>query len=379
MSPAGRVSFVLAVLCLLPATAKAVGEVRIGLWVGARSVRIGPGPCRVVEGRDQGRVLDLRASLVAAPGSLGIKFNGKHQGQKLVVAPVGEADGVRAEGRLYRGRLELRRTRRGLTVVNIVSVEDYVRGILVREMSARWPLEALKAQAVASRTYVLKNRGRHGRDGFDLCATDHCQVYGGRSDESPSTDQAVAATRDEVVVDGKQRLVNAVFHACCGGSTEAAQNVWREGPSPAIRPIRCRWCRESPHFHWVAKIKSADLSRGLRDEGADVGEVKNLSIVSRSASGRVHRIRVYGTKGYREISGHTFRLSANPRTVRSTLWTGLSRDGNNWRVHGAGWGHGVGLCQWGAENLARQGMSHRSILRYYYQGAKLLRRKDVSP
>jgi stage II sporulation protein D len=237
---------------------------------------------------------------------------------------------------------------------------------LLLETSDKWPAEALKAQAVISRTYALRNRGRHGRGGYDLCSTPHCQAYGGVSAERKTTDAAVKATRGEVMVDRKGRLISTVFHSTCGGSTESAENVWEKGGQPYLQAVRCQWCKISPHYRWNARVPTALVDERLAKEGYKIGSVRAIGILNHTPSGRVYRVRLYGEKGTRDLNANTFRNIVNPRMIRSTFWSGISKRDGAWQVHGRGWGHGVGLCQWGMKSLADNSMTYGQILRLYY-------------
>ncbi len=285
-------------------------------------------------------------------------------------------DPVVVNKRPYRGKVELARAGRAVRIVNVLGVETYLRGVLHMETNEAWPTEALKAQAVISRTYALLNRGRHGSRGYDLCATPHCQAYGGAAAERPATDAVLRRTRGEVLVDRKKRLVSTVYHSCCGGSTESAENVWRHAGQPHLRATRCGWCRGSPHYFWKARVPTERVTQRLNAAGYDLGEVRAIGVLSRTATGRVHRFRVYGQKGTRDIPANEFRNIVDPRRVRSTLIAGISKLDGAWQFHGRGWGHGVGLCQWGMKELADQSMAYGQILRMYYRGVEVRDWKD---
>lgn len=276
----------------------------------------------------------------------------------------------------FRGAIELERQGSGIRVVNRLSVEDYVRGVLQMETSDKWPAQALQAQAVISRTYALRNRGRHGRSGYDFCATPHCQTYGGAAAERKTTDAAVARTTGEVLVDKKKRLISAVYHSCCGGSTESAENVWEHGGQPYLKATHCPWCKGSPRFDWVAKVPTDLVDERMRTAKPGIGGVRALGILSHTPSGRVYKLRVYGERGTVDLLANTFRNIIDPGLIRSTNWSGISKLNGHWQIHGQGWGHGVGLCQWGMKTLADKSMSYGQILRLYYHGVEVLDWKE---
>jgi stage II sporulation protein D len=276
-------------------------------------------------------------------------------------------------GRRYRGELKVVPAGKGrVTVVNVLPMEDYVRGVVASEMSHGWPLEALKSQAVVARSYAVANKGRYASDGFDLCATPACQVYGGISAERPATDKAVASTRGQVLM-YKGEPISAVFHSCCGGETDDAKDVWRSKGVPYLKGVRGRWCRRgSPHHQWKAEISEETLAAAMRSAGHDVGSrIRSIRIVSRTGAGRAYEVRVTGDERGATLQANAFRLIVGSRLLKSTWWSGVSSDGGKWRFHGQGWGHGVGLCQWCAKMTADQGYKYKEILTYFYRHAKV--------
>ncbi len=345
-------------------------RVRIGLFTRAASVPLGPGRYLVQSDGGSHRLSWAQKAAVTA-GAGGIQIGSRAFGRRTILEPLDPEESVVINGRPYRGRVEVLWGGAGrLTVVNVLDVDDYVQGILVHEANPDWPAEALKAQAVISRTYALRNRGRHGQDGYDLCAEPHCQVYGGRSSERDVTNRIVRETRGEAVL-YQDEPITAVFHSCCGGHTEDADSVWQGGGQPYLKAVRCRWCRDAPRFFWKADVKPEDVSRRLKAAGHDVGEVRSLRILSRSRSGRAYEVRVSGSRGTVELRGNPFRNILDGRAVRSTFWTAASQSRAAWRFVGKGWGHGVGLCQWGAKGMADRGKSHKDILRFYYRNVSV--------
>jgi stage II sporulation protein D len=354
------------------AAAKRDVEVRIGLSTGAGSAVLGPGKFRVRD-VDTGGVKTVAwdAPVTARPEGRGIRLGGALWGRKLAVEPADDDSRLRLDGRFYRGRIYLLRRDASarLTLLNELGLEDYVRGILLHEANPDWPAEALKVQAVVCRTYAFKSRGRHAADGFDLCPQTHCQVYGGSSSERDSTDRAVRETRGRVVT-FRGEPISAVFHSCCGGSTDESSNIWEGSPLPYLKAVRCRWCRGSPRFEWTARLSASDVASRLRAQGRDVGRVRGFKVLSRSRSGRAYRVRVIGDRGRADLRANVFRTWMDGGLMRSTLWTAVSTGRDAWSFKGRGWGHGVGLCQWGAKAMADKGHSYAKILSFYYVGTK---------
>jgi stage II sporulation protein D len=344
--------------------------IRIGLKDQESSVTVGPGDVHV-SGESPRQSRRYKTKTTIRPSAKGFLIEKKQWGPTLVISPTSKAAVVTINNRAYRGQIELSRNGKGIRVVNRLSIEDYVRGVLQMETSDKWPEQALKAQAVISRTYGLRNRGRHGRSGYDLCLTPHCQVYGGVAAERKKTDDAVRATRGEVLVDPKKKLVTTVFHSSCGGSTESAENVWEHGGAPHLKAVRCSWCKSNPNAHWVARVPYDLVWSRLNVAGINVGHIRAIGILSHTPSGRVYKLRLYGDKGKMDILANRFRTVVDPRLIRSTLWTGISKLNGAWQIHGRGWGHGVGLCQWGMKGQADKKKSYGQILRTYYHGVKV--------
>jgi stage II sporulation protein D len=316
--------------------------------------------------------LALKEKVSVTAFSRRIKIGSRDWPSGMALTPSENGQSVSINGRLYRGKIELRTNgSRRVTAINELPVDDYVRGILLHEVSPDWPEEALKAQCVISRTYALSHRGRHSQNGFDLCNQTHCQVYGGRSSERDSIDRAVEETEDEVLV-YRGALVNAVFHSCCGGATEECDNVWEgEGAPPYLQTVRCRWCKRAPQYNWTSEIPIEQIAKGLKAAGVNIGMPRGLKVTSRSRSGRAVTVRVSGSRGSAEMKANAFRVAVDSRAVKSTLWTVVSTGRSSWKFSGHGWGHGVGLCQWGTKEQAEAGRSYEQILKFYYKDVSL--------
>ncbi|WP_373048952.1 SpoIID/LytB domain-containing protein [Vulgatibacter sp.] len=309
------------------------------------------------------------------------------------------------EDRTYRGRLLVTvDAAGGVAVVNALPLEELIRGIVPSEIFATAPLEALKAQAVTARGEILAKIGaRHTGDPFLLCAEQHCQVYKGLSGEHPRTDQAIAASRGEALFAQDGTLVDSVYSSTCGGHTENNEAVWGTPPNPSLRgvpdwlghpaplvPFEAKvedvhtflasdvpsMCRESSFsradkYRWERRFTAAEMDAvGSR---LGVGAIRHLEVTGRGVSGRALGLAFTGTGGATVVSGELKirRLLGN---LNSALFV-VEREGpaerpTGWRFRGAGWGHGVGMCQTGAIGRAERGHDHRAILRHYYNGAE---------
>lgn len=291
------------------------------------------------------------------------------------------ADGanITVNGDEYRGEMILICGSGGITVVNRVDLESYVKGVVGTEMSPDWPKEALKAQAVAARTFSLytKTEEKHQGDGYDICAGTHCQVYGGTRDESPAVTKAVDDTRGEIITyNGKP--IYAAFHTDSGGRTAAAREVWGnelkylasvEDPSGA------------PNRHWQVTMTVEQLTAKLKAAGKDVGTLKKISLSplnlkkpgtgDRYASGRPARIEFTGSARSVTINGTQARAIFGLKSALFDFDPG--RKGNDLKIKsgqkiiidGFGFGHGLGLSQWGAKAMSAKN-DYKSILHHYY-------------
>lgn len=304
----------------------------------------------------------------------GIRIRGKKV-QEFVTVPLKvitlkEDDLLRINGRKYRGQVVIRRDKRGrLNIINEVNIDDYLYGVLPHEISPAWSLEALKAQAVASRTLALYRKGRSRAKDYDLDATVFAQIYRGVEGEDQRTNQAVNETRGKVLT-YKEKITNSIFHATCGGHTEEARNVWPTSEEPYLKEVPCTFCKASPYYEWEERIKERDLRNILQEKGLDLNRIKEIVITEVSSTGRAIKIAIKERRKTQPLGANNFRLFLGPDLLRSTLFT-VSKEKNEFIFKGHGWGHGVGMCQWGAKGMAEQGKDHREILKHYYTGAEI--------
>ncbi|MFH0840215.1 MAG: SpoIID/LytB domain-containing protein [Candidatus Omnitrophota bacterium] len=288
------------------------------------------------------------------------------------IKPIGAAT-IYVNGRKFRGDIDVIRTEKmKLLVINHVDIEDYVSGVLYHEVSHLWPMEALKVQAISSRTFaVYKTIESLGRD-YDLTNDIYSQVYGGRTSEKYRTSKAVRETKGKILI-YKNKVLPAYFHATCGGHTEDASLLWNV-KIPSLKGVPCPYCQKSPHFKWTATISLADIEGGLNRAGYKVGDIKDIKVLSRDNSGRVVKVDISNALGEEKIPANKFRLAVGPNILRSANFDVALR-GKSALFTGRGWGHGVGMCQWGAYYMSRDGFSAEEILKFYYPGASIANMK----
>jgi stage II sporulation protein D len=303
---------------------------------------------------------------------------------------------VRINGKRYRGLAHVLRDRTGLTVVNRLGVEEYLLGVVSAEMGRRSSIEeaALRAQAVVSRSYAIRNLGRRKVQGFDLSATVNDQVYGGVAAETAEGRAAVAQTWGRVLT-YNDLPIEAFFYSTCGGRTADGTEVFRGAAQPYLRSVPDQaengstYCSISPRYHWreewTAEALRATLQRnlppvaGVRDVA--VGQVRDIRIARRTASGRVGQLAIAVGGPEIRVDGLAIRQVLRPSSgelLRSNAFnlvaSGAGQRVTHLTVDGMGSGHGVGFCQWGAVGRARAGQGFEQILAAYFPGTRLERR-----
>lgn len=276
---------------------------------------------------------------------------------------------MRAAQLRVRGTLEMRREGRRVLVVNELALEDYVAGTVGREAYRRWHPEALKAHAVVTRTYALHERARRARAPYHLRGDTGGQVYGGLDAESAEVVRATRETRGQYLAfEGAPIL--AVYHSAAGGMTASAEEVWGR-PVPYLVSVEVDHEEESPDTYWRAAVSGTTLGRALAPEGVRVGAIREVRVVERSASGRARRVGIRGDAGSAVLSARELRRALGLRVIRSTLFDVRSAP-EGFVFVGSGYGHGVGMSQWGAQAMAVRGAGYREILASFYPGTRLV-------
>ena len=414
---------------------------------GVYTVRVGAYLDRAEADRARDR-LGLRDAGVVTPSGAGVsvvrtgtdeilfQFDST-QGLSLAVSP-GRSGREEAQtifrGSVYLGDFEYRREDGDLTVVNVLSMDDYIQGVVIREMSASWPLEALKAQAVCARSYAYGTlrAGKHQSDGFDLCAASHCQMYTGVAEMSDTSRRAVEETSGEYLWYNGQVAEQAVYSSHNGGASESAVNVWgADYPYLVGRadPYEASVADKISNYNWTVTFTGAELAEKV---GAPA-EIVSLQVTETSPTGNVIELTLTDANGKQYVeSGDGCRTALGLRSIRYTVNGGgavsggytvngtgtlstlsgayavngdgdtsalaggqayiLTGDGSTARLEpgaggspsasagsgdgtftitGSGWGHNVGLSQWGAYAMAQQGCTYEEILTFYYTGTEV--------
>jgi stage II sporulation protein D len=267
-------------------------------------------------------------------------------------------------GRTFKGEINLiRKTNDSLLVINRVDLDDYVKGILYHESSHYWPQDALKAQAVVSRTYAVYQMQKNKLKDYDLTSDIYSQVYGGKTSERYRTSAAVDDTRGEVLT-YNDKIIPAYFHATCAGHTEDASLLWNIDIVP-LKGVICVFCKDSPHFRWHNTVSLKDIAEKLTAAGYRIKDIRDIRILGKDKSGRITDLSIVSDEKNIKISAKDFRNIIGNNFIRSTNFQVTIAE-TDAVFEGLGWGHGVGLCQWGAYFMAKQGYTYKDILRYYY-------------
>jgi len=267
----------------------------------------------------------------------------------------------------YAGKLNIFISDNHILVVNVLGIEKYLSSVVGSEMPAKWPLEALKAQAIASRTYALKQKGNPL---YDIDSTNMNQVYIGLEAGTHKTKRAVNSTRS-LVLTYENKLINALFHSSSAGMTENSEDVWKN-KYPYLSSVK-DFDKNNPKFRWQKKISGNELLNLF----PKIGGLKNIEILDITSTGRVKNLKLIGAYGSDQISGVDFRkrLGLNSNFIRFKFFEEELKNNTPQKkgliVFGQGSGHGVGMSQWGAKYLASRGQKAERILKYFYKGVQI--------
>lgn len=372
-------------------------QLRVGLAVDLPAVRLAGNGATAFGDFGELRPVD-GGSIRIVPRGTEVTVDGRagSSSERISYRPADASDVVLVDGRPYRGTVEVFARRGSLTVVNVVGVEGYLRGVVTAEMGRR-PLDeraALEAQAIVSRTYALRFRGRRRADGYDIDATVSDQRYVGVEGEFATGVDAVQRTTG-LVVTYRGRLIDAFFHSTCGYSTASPEEAFQMGQRlPYLEPVSDRrpgggyYNDISPRFRWSVSWTGPELTQVLRRTlpavlGIDTGvldEIRDVYVNRRGPSGRVTELRVVMSQGAIPVPGFRVRQvleTPSGRPLNSTAFdvvaTTEAERVTRLEITGLGAGHGLGLCQWGAIGRARAGQTANRIIATYYPGARVER------
>lgn len=285
----------------------------------------------------------------------------------------------------YRGNLEIRRNSGRIWVINALSMDDYLKGVVPCEIGgiSKNLMSAAMAQAVAARTYAYSHRGQHSDLGFDLFATVQDQVYGGIPAEDDLISKAVDKTRGQIMV-YENRPIEAKYHSTCGGRTADFNDAWPGDGPPYLKSVICGYCEPSPHYEWKKIWLKNDFFANFRNRLSRIGVyldkdeyIRELRLFKNRQSQRVAKISVHTDRGKYDVSAYNIRTAfgdyKDPGGLLKSNWFEFKVRGDTLTILGRGFGHGVGMCQWGCLEMSRKGKDFRQILRHYYPGVKIRR------
>ncbi|VEP11997.1 SpoIID/LytB domain protein [Hyella patelloides LEGE 07179] len=351
-------SLLLWLVLVLPAQAL---ELRVAIQKNISSVKVGSSTTAVVKDNTGNKIGELTpmAALSAQPKSGKILLD-RLQASEIIVEPTNNGY-VWIGDRWYRGKTRLILSGNSITAINHVDLEHYLYSVVGAEAVSTWPIEALKAQAVAARSYALYKRKTGQNSLYDVDTTISTQVYKGLNTEYVTTHEAVNSTAGQIMTYNNS-VILAAFHSSSGGHTENVEDIWTS-PLPYLRGV-IDYDHESPVFEWDKYFPLSQFNNLL---GIGVGNIKNMIPEKVTPQGRIVSLKIVGDRGTTEVSGKKIRKALD---LRSTLFR-IQANGSSVKVYGRGFGHGLGLSQWGAYHLAKQGVGYNQILAHYYQNASL--------
>ena len=261
----------------------------------------------------------------------------------------------------YSGSIDIWKGDRGLYIINELPLEEYIKDVVAAEVGPDWDMEALKVQAVISRTYALFQKRINGGSPYQIASSVLHQVYKGKNPDARIA-YAVSETSGQILAfNGK--LTEALYHSTCGGRTEDAEDVFGK-KYPYLKPVESS-CDLSPYSSWSRKIKVEEIEKALNTKG-----IREIRVKSFTSTKRAKQLTVKSRSGTTTINATDFRKALGWSRLPSTNFS-LSHHGDSIHFEGKGYGHGVGLCQWGALKMAREGKDYREILSFFYPGTTI--------
>lgn len=357
----------------LPADISHDTLIRVAVLRGANDVKLQINSAYQMQNLDSGEIIAEGSVLPLT--AISADAQGIRLGERTVALSrvrVSAVNGMlEVSGKMYSESIQIvKGESQKFLVIHEVPVEDYLKGVLPNEVLSNWPMEVLKAQAVASRSYALFERMRNAKQDFDVSNDVLSQVYLGKSQANPRTSQAVDATRGQVVTyDGQ--LVRAYFHSNSGGYTTGPEYNWNAVPHPVFKGVRSYYSSEGKYFQWEADISKTEIQQRLAAHGYSVGRVSSVAFMNRDASGRANKVVITHAAGQLTLRGNDFRLIVGGTKLRSLKDLKIREQGDVLKISGYGWGHGVGMCQWGAKKMADLGKNYREILQFYFAGTQI--------
>lgn len=363
----------LALCCMLLAAPVFCGQtVRVLLGENLKTAQIKTSALVHVYALGQGKKYKI-----SKPQTLSVQLGGGklHLGQlqtadPLVIEPAAGTQ-LTFQKNAYTGKFYAVPNGKTFQLIEYTDMEDYLLGVLPYEMSYSWPLEALKAQAVAARTFTLMQLQARQKNKFDLYSDVRSQMYKGSGKVYDSVQKAVSGTKGQVLR-YQGNLFNTYYHANCGGGTDNVQ-IWAGPKAAAVKPLSgtsCAYDKHSKSYSWNATVPTASVNQFVNKNGL-AGSVKKIKVAKRTATRRAETLEFTTHKGKKTLSCAKFRLGVGAALLKSCKITEISKTGKGFAFAGHGFGHGIGMCQDGAKGMAQAGKNYKQILSYYFPNSKL--------
>jgi len=288
----------------------------------------------------------------------------------VVLMPAGGGH-LKIGSTVYPGYMVLMKRGSAVQAVNWVEMEQYVAGVVSCEVPRRFSRSAIEAQAVAARSYALAQMRLRHLLSYDLKDDQSSQVYRGLSGTRSYGVQAAARTRGVVLIHD-WKFLSAFYFSTCGGHTAPAAQLPGAPPIKPFECVECDYCRHSPRYKWAVTMPVADVEKALAAAGYVSGSLQDVRVAERTKGGWVDLVEIVSSEGSRRLSGNAFRRLVGTGNLYSSKFD-VRKSGDEFVIQGRGYGHGVGMCQWGADGLGRLGRNYAEILRYYYRGAEIVK------
>jgi len=345
--------------------------IRVRILEGQKDVEIDAnGPYEIRGGKEADFSTSFNSSQRIKATPEGIMVGEKVLGDKVYINPKDDNFFILVNKRRYRGKVIVQKKELSLEIINQLPLEEYLYGVIDWEISTSWPLKSIEVQAIVARTYALKKikNPRAKDEGYHLSNTTKDQIYEGVEAETPVGIKAINLTRGKILT-YKGELANAYYHACCGGYTASSKDVWGEDLA-YLQAKPDKFCGESPYYDWELVMDVEELEKILKEGGHPSGKIYRIEPTSFDEGGRVREVCIEHREGKIYLKGTEFRRLVGPNCIKSTLFK-VKRWANYFIFTGQGWGHGVGMCQWGAKRMAEEGHSIEEILEFYYPGTRI--------
>ena len=343
------------------------GNIRVAIQKDVKTVTVKSDGIITVNGKcGNTEPFFFQDGLSAQSGRLGFYVNSSFIGCGAIT--LSSHNSMELGAKKYDGKIDLVRVdNKNMSVINVIDIENYVAGVIEKEMDPSWPMEALKAQAVASRSFALYRKNEAKDKLYDVESTTTSQVYDGAA-LSPRTQKAAEDTRGMVAF-YNGGVAETLFHAVAGGETENLTDVWSGEGKPYLVSRPAMFETSSPYYNWKTTLSAQELFRKLLAAGYKVGPVRSIQLSPHVISGRVRTVVIRHRNGDLKLKATVFRKIVGNRKIRSTRFSAThNATKTSFVFRGTGYGHGVGMSQWSARGMAERGAKFSRIITHFYPG-----------